>query len=62
MTQRNDRILSVKELARVEGDDAMYTRASRNFCLIGSFVPYAAAGESGDHAALGILESVSRRA
>jgi hydrogenase maturation protease len=30
MTHRNDRILSDKELARVEGDDAMYIRASRN--------------------------------
>ncbi|HLI40840.1 MAG TPA: hydrogenase maturation protease [Streptosporangiaceae bacterium] len=31
MSHRNDRILPVTELARVEGDDAMYTRASRSF-------------------------------
>jgi sulfhydrogenase subunit alpha len=28
MTHRNDRVLSVKELARVEGEGALYIRAS----------------------------------
>ena len=28
MTHKNDRVLSVKELARVEGEGALYLRAS----------------------------------